>query len=194
MLSKAGTKRRLSRNCAAAIVVMVGMILAGCTGKGGGTLAPKTPPGFNGRAHIAFNLRCEYSKLHVSLDYNETGTYPVLGVPFQVHGEADAVSTNVISERLVLAIRRIRFDCPTKSYLGGFTELTPARSRTTSPGTARESALPFETLDLGLSGTITGCRFTIEVRDTGEKGAFKWRLLLAHPLRRPKYNCAPAHI
>src|SRR3954463_16777539 len=90
--------------------VMVAMVLSSCTGRGGGWLPPGTgvtPPNtafnFQGRANLGFSFTCENGRLHLSLEYQEQGTYTLpdnllaVGNPFAIHGVADRISPELES-------------------------------------------------------------------------------------------------
>ena len=79
----------------------------GCTGRGGGYLAPVAPV-FNGAASFGFSFSCERSsastssnppagRLHIELSFDDHGTNP-LGDGFSVHGIADTLDPVLESE------------------------------------------------------------------------------------------------
>lgn len=78
------------------VAAAVAALLTGCTGRGGGTLPPKTL--FNGQASFGFSFSCEdpgginppTGRLHIELSYADHGTNPI-GGPFSVHGTADTL-------------------------------------------------------------------------------------------------------
>ena len=81
----------------------IGLLLAmltGCTGRGGGYLAPVAPV-FNGAASFGFSFSCERSststspnppagRLRIEVAYTDRGTNP-LGSGFSVHGTVDTL-------------------------------------------------------------------------------------------------------
>jgi hypothetical protein len=90
--------RPLRRVGKIALSLVVGMLLVGCTGRGGGWL-PSVPVVFPGQASFGFSFSCERSsnststnpptgRLRIQLQYSEKGTN-ALGSPFSIHGEAD---------------------------------------------------------------------------------------------------------
>ena len=78
-------------------VLVLGVLLAGCTGRGGGWLPPNSPA-FSGQATLGFTFSCQDSsqlvgptgRLRIELQYSDKGSNP-LGGPFSVHGEADSL-------------------------------------------------------------------------------------------------------
>jgi hypothetical protein len=94
--------RPLRRVGKIALSLAVGMLLVGCTGRGGGWL-PSVPVVFPGQASFGFSFSCERSsnststnpptgRLRIQLQYSEKGTN-ALGSPFSIHGEADTLPT-----------------------------------------------------------------------------------------------------
>ena len=80
--------------------------LAGCTGRGGGYLAPAAPL-FTGEASFGFSFSCERSsnsvspnppagRLRIQLSYTDHGANP-LGSGFSVHGTVDQIDPVVES-------------------------------------------------------------------------------------------------
>ena len=73
------------------------VLLAGCTGRGGGSLPPDGIV-FNERATFGFSFSCEdqsnstqqSGRLRIQLEYADHGTNP-LGGPFSIHGVADTL-------------------------------------------------------------------------------------------------------
>jgi hypothetical protein len=95
---KSGTSiiRRFVPLAVAGILVVV---LAACTGRGGGYLPPQSPA-FNGPASFGFTFSCEdkggvnppTGQLRIQLAYTEHGTYLLpVGAPFSIHGIVDQV-------------------------------------------------------------------------------------------------------
>jgi hypothetical protein len=88
--------RRLVPLAVAGILVVV---LAACTGRGGGYLPPNEPPGFTGPASFGFTFSCEdkggvnppTGQLRIQLAYTEHGTYVLAGAPFSIHGIVDTI-------------------------------------------------------------------------------------------------------
>jgi hypothetical protein len=154
------------------------VVLAACTGSGGGYLPPG-PTGsdtfagtvFTGKASLGFNLSCEdkggvnppTGQLRVKLAYSDHGTSQLLGSPFSVQGTADELDPVLESAICIgqnpapggnelIFLGRYRL---TTSPPPGFPRSCPSRETSTSPL----------------------CRFEVIVRDTdgnhtGSKGDF----------------------
>jgi hypothetical protein len=84
---KSGTSfvRRFVPLAVAGILVVV---LAACTGRGGGYLPPQ--PMFTGQASFGFTFSCENGDLKIELAYNDKGTNPI-GSSFGIHGFVDTI-------------------------------------------------------------------------------------------------------
>jgi hypothetical protein len=78
---------------AAAGILMV--VLAACTGRGGGYLPPQAP-GFTGQASFGFSFSCENGDLRIELAYTDRGTNPI-GSRFGIHGTVDTIDPVVES-------------------------------------------------------------------------------------------------
>lgn len=81
-------------------IALAGIVLAACTGRGGGYLAPDGIA-FAGKAVIGFSFSCERSssstntnpkegRLRIALSYSDHGTNPI-GSAFSMHGVADEI-------------------------------------------------------------------------------------------------------
>jgi hypothetical protein len=95
----APTSRRIaSAGLVSVVAIGLGVLLAGCTGRGGGWLPPQVGM-FDAQATFGFTFRCEdrssspkqAGRLHIQLQYTEHGTNPTLGGPFSIHGQADVI-------------------------------------------------------------------------------------------------------
>ena len=64
------------------------VVLAACTGRGGGYLPPQAP--YTGRAAFGFTFSCENGDLRIELAYTDKGKNPI-GSSFGIHGFADVV-------------------------------------------------------------------------------------------------------
>ena len=64
------------------------VVLAACTGRGGGYLPPQAP--FTGQASFGFSFSCENGDLRIELAYTDRGTNPI-GSPFGIHGTVDTI-------------------------------------------------------------------------------------------------------
>jgi hypothetical protein len=103
---KSGTSfiRRFVPLAVAGILVVV---LAACTGRGGGYLPPGPNPSdnvfptavFSGQASFGFDFSCEdkggvnppTGQLKIQLSYNDHGSSLLLGSPFGIHGTVDTL-------------------------------------------------------------------------------------------------------
>jgi hypothetical protein len=131
-------------------------MLAGCTGRGGGSLAPMAPV-FNGSASFGFSFSCERSsnstspnppagRLHIELSYTDHGTNP-LGSGFSVHGTVDTLDP--VLESMVC----IGDNAP------------PTSNELIFLGTYRTSGTPPGKLPKTCTRTTSSCRFEVVVRD-----------------------------
>jgi hypothetical protein len=149
--------RRLRRNLifAAAVPVLAAM-LVGCTGRGGGYLAPVAPV-FTGAASFGFSFSCERSsastssnppagRLHIELSYDDHGTNP-LGDGFSVHGIVDTLDPVLESEIC------IGQDPP------------PTSNELIFLGTYRPSGAAPAGLPKSCATSTSVCRFEVVVRD-----------------------------
>jgi len=78
-----------------AAVCILAVVLAACTGRGGGQLPPSA--GFTGAASFGFTFSCENGDLKIELSYNDKGSNP-LGSSFGIHGIVDRVDPVLESE------------------------------------------------------------------------------------------------
>jgi hypothetical protein len=136
---KSGTSfiRRFIPLAVAGILVVV---LAACTGRGGGYLPPQ--PGFTGQAPFGFTFSCEKGELKIQLAYSDKGSSPLLPFgslsPFGINGTVDAIDPVLESatcigenpppppENQLIFLGRYRL---TSSAPSGF----PAACKTTTP-------------------------------------------------------------
>lgn len=154
--------KRLTRHIVrVASVLAVGLLLAGCTGRGGGWLPPDGVV-FSSQASFGFSFSCERSsnsynttpptgRLRIQLQYTEKGTN-ILHGPFSIHGEVDKLDPVVES-----AI------CIGQEPPPGRNELIfLGRYRVTAWGGAR---FPAECQSTTTDLTTSQCRFEVVVRD-----------------------------
>jgi hypothetical protein len=102
MATWSGAARFSTRVLWAGWVIVLGVLLAACTGRGGGWLPPSA--GFSGRATLGFSFSCEDSsgivgpvgRLRIQLQYSDQGSNLLSG-PFAIHGEADEIDPVVES-------------------------------------------------------------------------------------------------
>jgi hypothetical protein len=130
--------------------VLLVSALVGCTGRGGGYLAPAAPV-FTGGASFGFSFSCERSsnsvspnalagRLRIQLSYTDKGANP-LGSGFSIHGTVDQLDPVVESmfcigqnppptpnELIFLGTYRASTPAP-----AGFPESCPAKETTTTP-------------------------------------------------------------
>jgi hypothetical protein len=86
---KSGTSPSVRRFVSFAVVGILVVVLAACTGRGGGYLPPQSPL-FTGQASFGFTFSCENGDLKIELAYNDKGSNPI-GSSFGIHGFADTV-------------------------------------------------------------------------------------------------------
>jgi hypothetical protein len=86
---KRGTSSFVRRFVSLAMAGILMVVLAACTGRGGGYLPPDNVL-FKGQASFGFTFSCENGDLHIELSYTDKGSNP-LGSSFGVHGTADTI-------------------------------------------------------------------------------------------------------
>jgi predicted small lipoprotein YifL len=86
---KLGGPRFFQRSIMLAAACILAVVLAACTGKGGGYLPPQKPV-FTGQAAFGFTFSCQNGDLKIQLSYNDKGSNP-LGSSFGIHGIVDTV-------------------------------------------------------------------------------------------------------
>jgi hypothetical protein len=89
---KRGTLPFARRFVPLAVAGILVVVLAACTGRGGGYLPPQGPPGpvFTGQASFGFTFSCENGDLKIELAYNDKGSNP-LGSSFGIKGTVDTI-------------------------------------------------------------------------------------------------------
>jgi hypothetical protein len=97
---KRGTSLFVRRFVPLAVVGILVVVLAACTGRGGGYLPPQSPA-FTGQASFGFTFSCENGDLKIELAYNDKGSNP-LGSSFEVHGTADTIEP-VLESQICIA-------------------------------------------------------------------------------------------
>ena len=145
------------------IAVATGLLvvaLAGCTGRGGGYLAPAAPL-FTGEASFGFSFSCERSsnsvspnppagRLRIQLSYTDHGANP-LGSGFSIHGTVDQLDP---VEESMICIGQDPPPTPNELiFLGTY------RASTSAPAGFPKSCPAKET------ATTPLCRFEVIVRD-----------------------------
>ena len=143
---------RLGRAVIAGATVILAFLLVGCTGRGGGQLAPAAPA-FTGAASFGYSFSCERSskststnpkagRLRIQLSYTEHGAWLLgLGSAFTVHGTVDTIDPVLESEWCIG--QDPPSTAPTLIFLGtyrapspapaGFPSTCPAKETTTRP-------------------------------------------------------------
>jgi hypothetical protein len=138
---KSGTSSFVRRFVPLAVAGILVVVLAACTGRGGGYLPPQSPV-FTGQASFGFSFSCEKGDLKIELSYNDKGSSPLLPLgslsPFGIHGTVDAIDPVLESatcigenpppppENQLIFLGRYRL---TSSAPSGF----PAACKTTTP-------------------------------------------------------------
>jgi hypothetical protein len=137
---KTGAPRFLRRPLSLAAAGIVIVLLAACTGRGGGQLPPDNVV-FTGSASFGFSFSCENGSLRIQLDYADHGSNP-LGSSFGVHGTVDQVDPVLESavcidqnpppppENQLIFLGRYRLN---SSPPAGFPSTCPTEETSTSP-------------------------------------------------------------
>ncbi len=86
---KSGTSPFVRRFVSLAVFGILVVVLAACTGRGGGYLPPQAPL-FSGQASFGFTFSCEKGDLKIQLSYNDKGRNPI-GSSFGIHGTVDTL-------------------------------------------------------------------------------------------------------
>ncbi len=93
---KSGTSPLVRRFVSLAVAGILVVVLAACTGRGGGYLPPQNPV-FTGQASFGFTFSCEdkggVNRQPVQLAYRPTTAAAELlvGSPFGIHGTVDTI-------------------------------------------------------------------------------------------------------
>ena len=128
---KSGTSfiRRFVPLAVAGVLVVV---MAACTGRGGGYLPPGPTQSdvfpsteFSGPASFGFTFSCEdkggvnppTGQLRIQLAYTDHGTSPLAGSPFSIHGTVDTI--NPVLESQVCSGQNPPFPPPEPAHLPG---------------------------------------------------------------------------
>jgi hypothetical protein len=153
---KSGAPRLFRRSILLAAAGLLALVLAACTGRGGGQLPPSA--GFTGPASFGFSFSCEdkgginppAGRLHIELSYTDHGTNPI-GSQFTIQGTVDQIDP--VLESMICIGQNPPPDPP------GENELTfLGRYRLTSSAPAG-FPLTCQTTTMPL------CRFEVTVRD-----------------------------
>jgi hypothetical protein len=155
---KTGASRYFRRSIVLAAACILAVVLAACTGRGGGQLPPSV--GFPGAASFGFSFSCEdkgglkpTGQLHIQLSYADKGTSPTIDSSFGIHGIVDTIDPVLES-----------MQCAGQEPPPGGNELIfLGRYRLTSGS-------PDEFPEACRSETPT-CRFEVIVRDNDHDGA-----------------------
>ena len=136
---KSGTSPFVRRFVPLAVAGILVVVLAACTGRGGGQLPPSA--GFTGPASFGFSFSCENGRLGIQLSYTDQGS-SLLGSPFSIHGTVDQVDPVLESavcidhnpppppENQLIFLGRYRL---TSSPPAGFPSTCPTQETPTSP-------------------------------------------------------------
>ena len=145
---KLGASSYFRRSVMLAAACILAVVLAACTGRGGGQLPPSA--GFTGAASFGFSFSCEKGDLKIELSYNDKGSNP-LGSSFGIHGIVDQVDPVLESEFC------IGENPPTPpneiTFLGRYTLTSSAPSGFPAACPKKETS------------TSPLCRFEVTVRD-----------------------------
>jgi hypothetical protein len=137
---KTGAPRLFRRSILLAAVGILVVVLAACTGRGGGQLPPS--PGFAAPASFGFSFSCENGRLRIELSYTDQGSSPTIGSSFSIHGTVDQIDPVVESglcidqnpppppENQLIFLGRYRL---TSSAPAGFPSACPTQETPTSP-------------------------------------------------------------
>jgi hypothetical protein len=155
--------KRLRRFGMIGMATVLTLVLAGCTGRGGGVLAPTL--GFTGQATIGFSFTCENGRLQLSLEYQDHATNP-FGGPFSIHGVADKISPALESYFCVGDASNGALPAGEILFQGTYTVQSGRPGMFDPAGCAA-------TFMVGTGEILTGCRFTADVRDSGARGPSK---------------------
>jgi hypothetical protein len=93
---KSGTSLFVRRFVPLAVAGILVVVLAACTGRGGGYLPPDNVL-FKGQASFGFSFSCENGDLKIELSYNDKGSNPI-GSSFGIHGTVDQLDPVLESE------------------------------------------------------------------------------------------------
>jgi hypothetical protein len=154
---KTGAPRWFRRSVLLIGAGILAVVLAACTGVGGGRLPPST--GFTGPASFGFSFSCEdkgglnppTGKLAIELAYADQGTSLYLGAPFSIHGTVDQVDP--VLESMVCAGQNPPLVPGTLTFLGRYRLTSSAPSGFPSTCPSRETK------------TTPLCRFEVQVQD-----------------------------
>ena len=154
---KGGTAPFVRRFAPLAVAGILMVVLAACTGRGGGYLPPQTPA-FTGPASFGFDFSCEdkggvnppTGQLRIQLAYTDHGSNPI-GSWFSIHGIVDTIDP--VLESAICLGQNPPPGGNELIFLGRYrlTAAAPARLPATCP--ARETK------------TSPLCRFEVIVRD-----------------------------
>jgi len=155
-IMKTGASRLFQRSLLVAAAGILTLMLAACTGRGGGQLPPS--PGFKAAASFGFSFSCQDSgglnpptgQLKIELSYNDKGSNPI-GSSFGIHGIVDRIDPT--TESMI---------CIGKNPPPGGNELIflGRYYLTSSPPTGFPGSCT-----AGKTSTTALCRFEVIVRD-----------------------------
>jgi hypothetical protein len=151
---KSNTPTFLWRFMSLAVAGILMVVLAACTGRGGGYLPPQSP-GFTGQAAFGFTFKCEGGDLDIELAYTDKGSNPI-GSSFGIHGTVDTIDP--VTESMIC----IGQEPPP----GGNELIFLGRYRLIS-----ESPALFPTSCRTQTSTSPLCRFEVRVQDNDQNSA-----------------------
>jgi hypothetical protein len=125
-------------------------LLTGCSGRGGGWLPPAL--GFADRATVGLSFGCDTGRLHLQLDYTDHGASFLGPEPFDIHGTADIIPTDL------------------EAALCAGNEPPPGGQQIVILGQYRVTSTPAPTGLRGQCLTEPACRFQVTVRDNDADG------------------------
>jgi hypothetical protein len=162
---KSGTSPFVRRFVSLALAGMLMVVLAACTGHGGGQLPPKNPV-FKGPASFGFSFSCEdkgglnppTGQLRIQLSYTDHGSNPI-GSSFGIHGIVDQLDP--VLESMICSGQE---PPPTSEF--GNELIFLGRYRLTAGAPAQLATCPTRE-----TPTSPLCRFEVIVRDNDQNFA-----------------------
>jgi hypothetical protein len=157
---KVGAPWFLRRSVSFGVAGILLLMLAACTGRGGGVLPPDGA-GFAGPASFGFDFSCERSskstspnpppgRLRIELAYVEHGANLLVGSGFSIHGTVDSIDP-VLESAICIG---------QEPPPGGSKLIFLGRYRPTSPAPAKFQSCPTRE-----TATAPLCRFEVIVKD-----------------------------
>jgi hypothetical protein len=159
---KTGARTLTQRFFPVGVACILVAVLAACTGRGGGYLAPDAV--YTGRALLGFSFSCQDSggvnpptgRLRIELTYADRGEGPTVSGPFSIHGIVDTFDDPVLESQICIG---------QDSAPGGRELIFLGRYRPTS--TTRPAGFP-RACPTRATPTSPLCRFEVIVRDNDQ--------------------------